>query len=468
MSRKLITKNMKKIYILLIVFFALNIVYAQQIKHIFPCLAKTKISEFLFKNYQKQLNSNHEKINFLKTSKAIIWNWDTIIAYNTNGLYQKHTSSYNSQGIFLIEKVENWENNTWVNYTRWSNAFDINGNWISETDEIWQNNDWVNTDRYSASIDTNGNYITLLTEIWQNNTWENYWKRTNTYDANGNILTTLHEQWLNNSWVIYSRWINTYDSVGNCLTFLMENWQNNTWVNYQRYTNNYDSNGNKTIQLTEYWQNNAWVYNSRNTYTYDSNNNLIINLQESWNNLWVNNTKYSFTYDINGNLLTELNQNWQGIWENNTKFTFTYDAHGNSITGKNEIWQIFNWILFNNNDLTKIYTLKESQYWIYDIARYEAHYISINTGTTENKNNFHFDIFPNPANDKLTLCFQDVSSFQNTKLSIYNLQGQLLIQQTIIQPHTEIDISLFAKGIYVVKINNNNNNEILVSKFIKE
>mgnify|MGYP006294094107 FL=1 len=60
-------------------------------------------------------------------------------------------------------------------------------------------------------------------------------------------------------------------------------------------------------------------------------------------------------------------------------------------------------------------------------------------------------IFPNPAKDKLT-----ISGLTNkSELSIYSLSGKLLKQQTV--DNGNVNISDLSKGIYVVKIRNNDN-----------
>jgi len=81
---------------------------------------------------------------------------------------------------------------------------------------------------------------------------------------------------------------------------------------------------------------------------------------------------------------------------------------------------------------------------------------------SSNSNN----IYPNPATSNLTLNLQLQTSLQNTIVSIYDVQGKLLLLQTITEPQTELNIASFSKGIYVVKVNNDKNS--MVSKFVKE
>ena len=75
-------------------------------------------------------------------------------------------------------------------------------------------------------------------------------------------------------------------------------------------------------------------------------------------------------------------------------------------------------------------------------------------------------IYPNPTPDKLYINLLSINDFQNTTVSIYNLQGQLLLHQTVNQEKSEINISHFARGIYVIKLSNADNT--FVSKFVKE
>ncbi len=84
---------------------------------------------------------------------------------------------------------------------------------------------------------------------------------------------------------------------------------------------------------------------------------------------------------------------------------------------------------------------------------------------SENKN-LKITLSPNPATNSLTLNLNQQKNLQNTTVRIYDIQGQQLLQQNILQPQTELDISGFAKGIYIIKLINEK--ETLQIKFIKE
>ena len=81
----------------------------------------------------------------------------------------------------------------------------------------------------------------------------------------------------------------------------------------------------------------------------------------------------------------------------------------------------------------------------------------IPTGIKNMKENINVSIFPNPARDKVYIDLQDLDFRKNITFIIYDMQGHLLLQQDIMQDITELNIEAFPKGIYVLKLCNNNN-----------
>jgi photosystem II stability/assembly factor-like uncharacterized protein len=82
---------------------------------------------------------------------------------------------------------------------------------------------------------------------------------------------------------------------------------------------------------------------------------------------------------------------------------------------------------------------------------------------THNKD---FEIFPNPANNKLFIELQRLSMSEQNTISIYSIIGHKITEQHINQIKTEIDISGLSKGIYILKLINSNKTEFRI--FIKE
>ena len=92
------------------------------------------------------------------------------------------------------------------------------------------------------------------------------------------------------------------------------------------------------------------------------------------------------------------------------------------------------------------------------------HCDSVN-GIVDNKQVNTFNFYPNPAKDILFLSINGFN-IQNTVVFIYNIQGQFLFHQQIKQEKTELNINSLAKGMYIVKVLNEN--KTIVSKFVKE
>jgi uncharacterized Zn ribbon protein len=366
------------------------------------------------------------------TPGAEIWNFDTIITYDTVGLQQRLTQTFDIQGNALIQLTEQWQTNAWVNDFKFTLAYDTNGNMLTRLIQNWQTNEWANQMKYTYTYDGNGNVLTYLMEQWQNNAWVNFWKAAYTYDANGNLLTFILQQWENNAWVNYFKDTYTYDANGNMLTDLWENWQNNTWVNMWRWIYTYNTNGKMLTELFEEWQSNSWVNHSRNTYTYESN----------------------------GNLLTDLYEEWQSnAWVNHSRNTYIYDANGNSVTGKYEEWQSGNWD--PGEGLLYLYSQKQTIFSISSVYRYEASYVSFITGIAESvPMNNSLSVFPNHSSAQINIVIPTKGRF-----SILNLSGQQLLQQTITEPTTTIDISILPNGVYLVKVAGENG--VQVVKFVK-
>ena len=75
-------------------------------------------------------------------------------------------------------------------------------------------------------------------------------------------------------------------------------------------------------------------------------------------------------------------------------------------------------------------------------------------------------IYPNPANDNITIENTPLSIIKDEIISVFNIQGQLLLQQPMLQTKTIIDISGFAGGMYYVKVKTEKG--VVVKKFVKE
>jgi hypothetical protein len=113
----------------------------------------------------------------------------------------------------------------------------------------------------------------------------------------------------------------------------------------------------------------------------------------------------------------------------------------------------------NSNDSDVSGNHGDYDFWVVKLAPY-------NLSIVESNKNENINIYPNPANNKLSLEFQQSILFHNSIISISNIQGQILIRQNLKQSKTDIDINSLANGIYILKIEFDNS--VVVKKFIKE
>jgi hypothetical protein len=214
--------------------------------------------------------------------------------------------------------------------------------------------------------------------------------------------------------------------------------------------------------ITEIWWSAGWRNNLKDTFTYDNSGNLLTELMQSWiNDTWANQWVYTYTYDTDGNMLTFRSEKWENnTWINFDFRTYTYDTFGNSLTGEYETWLNGSWQPGIGYFLD-IWSQKNRIYTVRDLYRYEAHFISFVTGTENIKRANALFVYPNPSSGRIILDTKDIGH-----LSIFNLNGQSLLQQEITGPTITIDVSDLPSAVYMVKIVGENG--ALVGKIIKK
>lgn len=76
-------------------------------------------------------------------------------------------------------------------------------------------------------------------------------------------------------------------------------------------------------------------------------------------------------------------------------------------------------------------------------------------------NERYISVYPVPAKNNLT-----IECLQKTTIEIFSIQGQIILEQQLLESKTTIDISGLANGIYILKLKNNDKTEI--TKIVKE
>lgn len=76
------------------------------------------------------------------------------------------------------------------------------------------------------------------------------------------------------------------------------------------------------------------------------------------------------------------------------------------------------------------------------------------------------NVYPNPANDKITVVTPKSSTNKGGTVSVFTVDGQLVIQQPTNSEKTELNISDLSSGVYIIKYSNAINTAI--ARIIKE
>ena len=85
-----------------------------------------------------------------------------------------------------------------------------------------------------------------------------------------------------------------------------------------------------------------------------------------------------------------------------------------------------------------------------------------NVCSLEANDNLDFIMYPNPSSDKLYIQMDELSE---TTIKITSINGVLIYEEKNTNSFISIDVSLFANGIYLVQLTNNNS--FCIKKFIK-
>ncbi len=441
---------------------------------------------------------NQKKKTGIKTQKSLIWQWDTIYTYNEDNVLERHTQLYDNYGkpITQFKELINPYNNTWAYSDRHDYFYDSNSNDTLILCKQWVNDTWENYDRTVKHYNQNNDLLSEETEAWYSR-WTKKWKWSYSYDSAGNVLTQLFETNYNDTLLVNGfRFTYTYDNNNNLLSTFQEDWQNGAWQNEKLDSLFYTSGGILISKTNIRWQDSTWNFFIRHTYSYYSNNLISTALCEKWNiNAWVNLNienysydnagnlisyllqyfqgdslnnvnRYLYSYDLSGNMLTYTFQKWQNnTWDNNWnwKRSYSYDNNNNSITGKYEY--LGNNIWLPGSDELLVFAENNIVYRLGNLFRYTAKFSNSYYNIESNENNCLTNlIYPNPASDNLTIDIPELKD--EISLSVFNLQGQLVLIQDICQPVSKLDISNLVKGMYLVKILGKNISE--VRKFVKQ
>ena len=113
-------------------------------------------------------------------------------------------------------------------------------------------------------------------------------------------------------------------------------------------------------------------------------------------------------------------------------------------------------------------TVSNGRLNLYNSSLFLMQHFGCPVGVNEISNQqLDFNLFPNPADDEITLRLKTIQ-FNQYHFTITNMLGQKIFSSAITSPTTHISLNNFYSGIYLVMISDEANNIIATEKFVKE
>lgn len=338
----------------------------------------------------------------------------------------------------------------------------------------WYSDDLMETKEFYYDED-----YKLIADYWIDNVSDPITVRDSLeYDANGNVTKLSCHQLLNGVW-IYANYVEyTYNELNQRLT--RDNYNNfgGSFEHGGTYNYQYDENGN-LVHHDMYLG--TWGLFETADYTYDENNNctLIVSYSEGFSGEFEPSNMVEYTYNADGFLIEEKSYYYYNGWVLSTHVVYTRDENNNisveenldqygSVLERHEYEYDMN-ILFDEvapfvnpegelpNPERTVNARNKDKYWtvaddgtLTFVCDYYYYYKEIEgTGVAENVAD-NVNIYPNPVKDVLTV---EASEYQNVE--VFDLAGRCVISREI-SGVANIDMSQMPKGVYLVKMQNEN------------
>lgn len=295
-----------------------------------------------------------------------------------------------------------------------------------------------------------------ITESWDNFDWFTF-----SYDENSNLLTTHQKRW-------GPKMVDTTIFVDTA--FVDTTLEIIDWVDVALAERNFDESNNCTQQTKQYWNavSEEWINFAQLIYGYNTDHKLAEILERNWDetlNEWINNTRHSISYS--GDLANEMIiDSWDGTsWIYPSIYIYSYTgsnlAEMTVRAWSEDLSDYVNWSKYNfsYNDygqLTELYTERwnEEGTWISTEGdgKHNFIYELIDTDPSNLqsiKKNMNFLMYPNPANEDLTLH----SNEPIDNLIVMDMAGKAIMTKDNIHESTvSVSLKHLLPGSYLIKV----------------
>ena len=340
--------------------------------------------------------------------------------------------------------LESWKSENWENLSQTLYTYDSNTYLIHDLTQDWDTS-WKDASITDYTNNPDGTAHQSISQSWDSgtSTWNNLLKVLYTYNAAKKVLTSESEICVGPVWMPYLKQTNTYDGSGYLTNSLYQKWDFvSSWNNLSQtiYTNNPD--GTVSQNLRQSWNVSIWDDTDRTTYTYNGTK-IIMSIYEIWTGtIWENTFKETYDYDGSGYLSHMLSQKWVlDDWKNDYQAFISNYGDGNP-------YQIVSQDCHDSDQVWK------------NVDRITFTYTSL--AVKEQVFEKSFAIYPNPAQDKITIKVTDDSL--GLKYLVSDLVGRQFLNGTITDRETVVGIDQLATGVYFVQVGQNKNRTIKIVK----
>ncbi|MEG1909976.1 MAG: T9SS type A sorting domain-containing protein [Bacteroidales bacterium] len=392
---------------------------------------------------------------------------------------QKYKFVYNEQGFVQSQFLQIFDENTeeWVNDSKIVNTYNAQNLVSFEEAFVWFKDKWNDYYRIQSKYNADGLLIERIDKDFnsESSVWENSAKNTYKYNSQ-----KLESRWVNYFWdYANGDWGAStsadylYTSKAKDSVIFNKVWNTSKWDNESLSCYFYDQNENAMLRVGYIWKNDKWNFLEKDTMSYTPANQM-----ESWTNYFYNVTEYApiarreYQYNGDGYLsqLTYLRWDFDStLWDFEMKNTLAYDEFGNAIFGNNYKWKDTAWVLGDGMIPFYYNKGKSMQYW--PVTTVKSSYVDVarKSDIEELKSTLTSIVYPNPASDQVTIRLQGFTGEVQVQLtdlcgrslssSFYQAQGNSI--------QTELNLSTFPKGIYLIHIQSSTDQKLTKKLVIK-
>lgn len=338
---------------------------------------------------------------------------------------------YDQQGRIATDTGFTWNGSSWDLDFRSQYQYDGNTNRLLEVRMLYfDGGSWDNYERTVYTYDANNHLTSILEQYHNGMGWENDERNTYTI-VNGQTSVEVNEYWNGANWEQNNRMEYTYNAQGRISSYISASWNGSQWENSFKESLTYNAQGLKDTSLSFFWNGSSFDTAGRNIYTYNAAGieSQMISQYPGIMGTWTTLSTSTTTFNGNNQPLKKVTLNiFNGITEYVDSTAYDYDA-------QNNLYQES--IFYANNGILE------------PAERYRYYYKATGAvGVDQVNTPLAWNIYPNPTAETL----QVTLATGEATISILNMNGQQLLQQTAQAGNNQLDLTALQPGMYIVTL----------------